>query len=78
MRSKTYSRRQVLGAAAALGAGAFFLGAFLGAAISQLGVGGDGAEQALLRALAATVGAALAVVAGLLLEHACRVPPAGD
>lgn len=58
--------------------GAFFCGAFLGAAISQLGVSGDGAEQALLRGLAATVGAALAVVAGLLLEHACRVPPAGD
>lgn len=58
--------------------GAFACGGFLGAAISQLGVSGEGPQQALIRAGVATIGAGCAVAAGLLLEHACRVPPAGD
>jgi hypothetical protein len=54
--------------------GAFGAGAYLGIAISYVGVAGDAADTALLRALAAAIGAGLTTGAGLLLEHACRVP----
>lgn len=54
--------------------GAFACGGFLGAAVSNLGVSGQNAQDALLRALVAASGAGLALAAGLLLEHACRVP----
>lgn len=55
----------------------FALGGFLGIAISNLGVDGDNANNVILRALLAAVGAGAALAAGLLLEHACRVPPGG-
>ena len=58
--------------------GAFLTGGFLGAAISQLGISGEGAQDALVRAALAALGAAVAVAAGLLLEQACRVPPTGE
>lgn len=58
--------------------GAFVAGGFLGASISNLGVGGESAEQALIRAFLAALGAGLATAAGLLLEQACRVPPRAD
>lgn len=51
------------------------LGLFLGVAISRLGVGSENAHEVILRALVAALGAGLGVAAGLLLEHACRVPP---
>ena len=66
--------RLVLGKAIAR-LGAFGLGAYLGVAISHLGVGGEQAGTTILRALLAALGAAGALAAGLLLEHACRVPP---
>jgi len=56
---------------------ALALGGFAGIAISNLGVGGENADRVLLHASLAALGAAAGVVAGLLLEHACRVPP-GD
>ena len=55
---------------------AFGLGSFLGIAISRLGAASDSAEQVIVRGLLGALGAAVAVAAGLLLEHACRVPPA--
>jgi hypothetical protein len=54
--------------------GALGCGGFLGAAVSTLGVGGDNAPHALATAGLAAAGAGLALAAGLLLEHACRVP----
>jgi len=54
---------------------ALALGGFAGIAISNLGVGGENADRVLLHASLAALGAAAGVVAGLLLEHACRVPP---
>jgi hypothetical protein len=66
--------RLVLGKTiACLGAVAF--GGFLGVSISYLGVNGESAQQAVVHALIATLGAGLGMAAGLLLEHACRVPP---
>ena len=56
--------------------GAFAVGGFLGATISNLGVAGENAQHALVRAFVAAIGAGIAVAAGLMLEHACRVPPA--
>lgn len=56
---------------------AFAFGGYLGVAISNLGITGEKAEQVLLHALIAAVGAAAGIAAGLLLEHACRVPPRG-
>ncbi len=56
---------------------ALALGGFSGIAISYLGVGGENADRVLLNAGLAALGAAAGVAAGLLLEHACRVPP-GD
>ncbi len=66
--------RLVLGKAIARLA-AFGLGAYVGIAISHVGVGGEQASTTILHALLAAVGAGIALVAGLLLEHACRVPP---
>ncbi|MCX6394860.1 MAG: DUF3180 family protein [Propionibacteriales bacterium] len=57
---------------------AFGLGVFGGVAISRLGVASESAADVILRALVAALGAAAAVAAGLLLEHACRVPPGPD
>ena len=68
--------RLVLGKAIAR-LGAFGLGAYLGVAISHFGVGGEDTGGIIVRALLAAAGAAAALVSGLLLEHACRVPP-GD
>jgi hypothetical protein len=55
--------------------GAFGVGAYVGVAISNLGVGSEQAGSTILRAFLAALGAAVALAAGLLLEHACRVPP---
>lgn len=66
--------RLVLGKAVAR-LGAFGLGAYVGVAISHLGVDGEHTSTTILRALLAALGAGLALVAGLMLEHACRVPP---
>jgi hypothetical protein len=66
--------RLVLGKAIAR-LGAFGLGAYLGIAISHLGVGGEQTSATIVRALLAGLGAAAALASGLLLEHACRVPP---
>lgn len=65
--------RLVLGKAIAR-LGAFGLGAYLGVAISNVGVAGEQATTTIVRALLAALAAAAALVAGLLLEHACRVP----
>jgi hypothetical protein len=66
--------RLVLGKAIAR-LGAFGVGAYVGIAISNVGVSGEQASATVVRALLAAAGAVLALVAGLLLEHACRVPP---
>ena len=66
--------RLVLGKAIAR-LGAFGSAAYVGVAVSNLGVGGEHTSGTILRALLAALGAALAMTAGLLLEHACRVPP---
>ena len=66
--------RLVLGKAVAR-LGAFGLGAYVGIAVSHLGVDGEHTTTTILKALLAALGAGLAVVAALLLEHACRVPP---
>jgi hypothetical protein len=68
--------RLVLGKAIAR-LGALGVGAYVGIAISNSGVGGEQPTATIVRALLAATGAALALTAGLLLEHACRVPP-GD
>jgi hypothetical protein len=66
--------RLVLGKAVAR-LGAFGLGAYVGIAVSHLGVDGEHTTTTILKALLAALGAGIAVVAALLLEHACRVPP---
>lgn len=66
--------RLVLGKAIAR-LGAFGVGAYVGIAISNFGVSGEQASTTIVHALLAALGAAAAVAAGLLLEHACRVPP---
>ena len=55
--------------------GAFGLGAYVGIAISNLGVDGEHTSTTILRASLAALGAAAALTTGLLLEHACRIPP---
>ena len=65
--------RLVLGKACAL-VGAFFLGAFVGYAIAQLGVADVAAGPRMLRSPVAAAGSALMMVFALLLERACRVP----
>lgn len=67
--------RLVLGKAVAR-LGAFGVGAYLGIAISNIGVGGEQATRTILHASLAALGAGVALVTGLLLEHACRIPPA--
>lgn len=66
--------RLVLGKSVARMAALGF-GIFLGVAISRLGLANENAQDVILRALAAALGAGFGVAAGLLLEHACRVPP---
>jgi hypothetical protein len=66
--------RLVLGKAIAR-LGALGLGAYLGVAISNLGVDGEHTTSTIVRAMLAAVGAAVALTTGLLLEHACRIPP---
>jgi hypothetical protein len=66
--------RLVLGKAIAR-LGALGVGAYVGIAISNLGVSGEQATTTIVHALLAALGAAAALAAGLLLEHACRVPP---
>jgi NO-binding membrane sensor protein with MHYT domain len=66
--------RLVLGKAIAR-LGAFGVGAYVGIAISNLGVSGEQTSTTIVHALLAALGAASALTAGLLLEHACRVPP---
>jgi hypothetical protein len=72
-------RRLVLGKTISR-VGALVLGGTLGMLISTIGVSSSAADRLALRAAVAGLGAAFAVVSGLLLEHACRVPPgvAGD
>ncbi len=53
--------------------GALAAGGYLGYALSWLGVDAELADQRLVRSLVAVLGGALVVVAGLLLERACRV-----
>lgn len=67
-------RRLVLGKSVAR-LGAFGLGGYVGIAISNVGVGGEQASGTIVRALVAALASGLALAAGLLLEHACRVPP---
>jgi len=66
--------RLVLGKAIAR-LGALGLGGYVGVAISNFGVDGEHTAGTIARALLAALGAAAALVSGLLLEHACRVPP---
>lgn len=54
------------------------LGAFVGVAISRIGVVSANADEVMLKALVAALGAAVGLAAGLWLEHACRVPPGAD
>jgi len=58
--------------------GALAGGAYLGYAVSWLGVESDLAHQRALRSACAAVAGVLMVVAGVLLERACRVPPEDD
>ena len=66
--------RLVLGKAIAR-LGALGVGAYVGVAISHIGVGGEHANVTIVHALLAATGAGAALAAGLLLERACRVPP---
>jgi len=66
--------RLVLGKAIAR-LGALGVGAYVGIAISNLGVSGEQATTTIVHAFLAAVGAGAALTMGLLLEHACRVPP---
>lgn len=66
--------RLVLAKASAL-AGALVSGGYLGYALAQLGVQDPVAGTRLWHSLAGAVAALLVTGAGLLLEHACRVPP---
>jgi hypothetical protein len=66
--------RLVLGKASAR-LGALGLGAYVGVAISHLGVSGEHTAGTIGRALLAALGATAALACGLLLERACRVPP---
>ncbi len=69
--------RLVLGKACAL-VGALVTGGYLGYALSQFGVGEPAADGRLWRSLVAAAGGLAICVAALLLELACRVPPAED
>lgn len=64
--------RLVLGRASAL-VGALAAGGYAGYALSWLGLEAELASQRLWRSALAALGAALVLVAGILLERACRV-----
>jgi hypothetical protein len=55
--------------------GALAGGAYLGYALSWLGIDSDLADQRAIRSACAAAAGLLMVVAGVLLERACRVPP---
>lgn len=55
--------------------GALAGGGYLGYAVSWVGVQSDLADQRALRSACAAVAGILMVIAGVLLERACRVPP---
>lgn len=65
-------------ARACLYVGALAAGGYLGYALSWLGVDADLARERLLRSLVAAGCGVLVVVAGHLLERACRVPRRPD
>jgi hypothetical protein len=65
-------------ARACLYVGALVAGGYLGYAVSWLGVDSDLGQQRLLRSLVTAGTGVLVVVAGWLLERACRVPPDED
>ncbi len=56
--------------------GALAGGAYLGYALSWLGIDSDLADQRAIRSACAAAAGLLMVVGGVLLERACRVPPA--
>jgi hypothetical protein len=69
--------RLVLGKACAL-AGALVGGGYWGYALAQVGVGDPLAGTRLWHSALAGVTGIAVMVASLLLEHACRVPPVTD
>lgn len=66
--------RLVLGRACAL-VGAFTAGGYLGYALSWVGNRAELADERIVRSLVACAGALLVMIAALVLERACRVPP---
>lgn len=69
--------RFVLGRASAL-VGALVGGGYLGYALTWIGDPAELADERLVRSLVAAGCAVLAMVAGILLERACRVRGGGD
>ena len=69
----TAVNRLVLGKTGAL-IGALLLGGYVGYAVAQLGVGDPAATTRLWRSGLGALAALGVTTAGLLLEHACRVP----
>ena len=69
--------RLVLARACAL-VGALVAGGYLGYAVSWLGIDADLAQQRVVRSVFAGAAGVLICVGGLLLERACRDPPADD
>ena len=69
--------RLVLAKACAL-AGALMTGAFLGSALSWLGIDAETAPERIVTSLLAALAAALVVTGSVLLERACRIPGASD
>lgn len=69
--------RFVLGRASAL-VGALVAGGYLGYALTWIGDHAELADERLVRSLVAAGCALLAMVAGILLERACRVHTGGD
>lgn len=68
----------VLGKASALG-GALVAGGYLGYALSFVGrLDAEGPRERVVRSFVALLGGVVLMVAGLLLERACRVPPDED
>ena len=65
--------RLALGKACAI-AGAFLVGAYLGYALAQLGVGDPSSTTRLWRSCLAALAAGVVMGTALLLELACRVP----
>jgi hypothetical protein len=77
LRPHHFVNRLVLARACAY-VGCLVGGAYLGYALSWLGVDSDLAGQRAVRSAFAGVAGILVAVAGLLLERACRVPPEDD